>query len=147
MILPDRGVVHEDVEAPEPIADVSVNAARLPVALRHQQLHGDAGTAKQTGEEHDQHSVISADSHADEPVEIFERLPAKYRARAPHLEERDGGTYYIQEGKRPIRQDIADTKLTEEDRRREFRDRDDQGNGRRGGTKGFDRNYVLNFEG
>ena len=78
--------------------------------------------------------VISADSHADEPVEIFERLPAKYRARAPHLEERDGGTYYIQEGKRPIRQDIADTKLTEEDRRREFRDRDDQGNGRRGGT-------------
>ena len=60
--------------------------------------------------------IISADSHAEEPVEIFERLPAKYRDRAPHIEERNGGTYYVQEGQRPIRQDIAGARLTEEDR-------------------------------
>ena len=80
--------------------------------------------------------IISADSHAEEPVELFERLPAKYRDRAPHIEERNGGTYYIQEGQRPIRQDIAGSRVTEEDRRREFRDGDAPGqrHGREGGT-------------
>ena len=73
--------------------------------------------------------IISADSHAEEPSELYERLPPEYRARAPHMEERDGGLYWIQEGQRPVRQDVAGSKLTEEDRRREFR----EGAGERGG--------------
>ena len=80
--------------------------------------------------------IISADSHAEEPLELAQRLPAKYRERAPRLEERDGGTYYLQDGQRPIRQDVAGTKLTEEDRRREFRGENNLGNvfGREAGT-------------
>ncbi len=65
--------------------------------------------------------IISADSHVEEPSELFERVPEKYRNRAPRLEERNGGAYVIQEGQRPVRQDIAGSKLTEEDKRREFR--------------------------
>ena len=66
-------------------------------------------------------TIISADSHVSEPRELIERLPPEYRARAPHVEERETGTYYIQEGQRPVRLDIAASKLTEEDKRREFR--------------------------
>ena len=56
--------------------------------------------------------IISADSHAEEPYELFERLPRKYRERAPRIEEREDGVYVIQEGLRPIRQDLAAAKLS-----------------------------------
>ena len=80
--------------------------------------------------------IISADSHAEEPYELFERLPRKYRDRAPRVEEREDGVYVIQEGLRPIRQDIAAANLTEEDKRREFRANENiaVGYGREAGT-------------
>ena len=78
--------------------------------------------------------IISADSHASEPDELFQRLPEEYQRRAPRLEERNGGLYYIQEGQRPVRQDIATAQLTEEDKRREFRAEDGTGYGREAGT-------------
>ena len=80
--------------------------------------------------------IISADSHAEEPYELFERLPRKYRERAPRVEEREDGVYVIQEGLRPIRQDIAAANLSEEDKRREFRANENitTGYGRESGT-------------
>ena len=45
---------------------------------------------------------ISADSHVNEPPEIFaERLPAKFKSRAPHTEIVDGVPSLIVEGMRP----------------------------------------------
>ena len=78
--------------------------------------------------------IISADSHASEPSSLFERLPEEYRRRAPRTEERNGGIYYIQDGQRPLRQDIATSQLTEEDKRREFRSDEGAGQGREAGT-------------
>ncbi len=79
--------------------------------------------------------IISADSHAEEPFYLHDRLPAEYRSRAPRAEERDGGVYMVQEGQRPVRQDIAGSKLTEEDKRREFRGGTEaSGIGREAGT-------------
>ena len=78
--------------------------------------------------------IISADSHAAEPDEIFQRLPEEYQRRAPRLEDRNGGLYYVQEGQRPVRQDVAAAQLTDEDRRREFRAEDGTGYGREAGT-------------
>lgn len=78
--------------------------------------------------------IISADSHATEPEEIFERLPADLRARAPRVEKRNGASYLIQEGQRPIRLDIAASRLTEEDKRREFRGERGKESGRAAGT-------------
>jgi len=80
--------------------------------------------------------IISADSHAEEPYELFQRLPREYRERAPRIEERPDGVYVIQEGQRPIRQDVAAGKLTEEDKRREFRNNESHatGYGRESGT-------------
>jgi predicted TIM-barrel fold metal-dependent hydrolase len=66
--------------------------------------------------------VISADSHVQEPPTLYrERVPARYRDRTPHIEKRADGTYSIVEGRRPRRIDIADQRLTEEDKEREFR--------------------------
>ena len=66
--------------------------------------------------------VISADSHIQEPPELYsEWLDAKYRHRAPRREERDGKTYVIVDGKKPRRIDLADQRATEEDQDREFR--------------------------
>ena len=78
--------------------------------------------------------IISADSHASEPSSLFEQLPEEYRRRAPRTEERNGGIYYIQDGQRPLRQDIAISQLTEEDKRREFRSDEGAGQGREAGT-------------
>ena len=67
-------------------------------------------------------TIISADSHVQEPAEIYgERLPRQFRDRAPHIEERDGARYIIVEGKKPRRIDISETRETEEDQDREFR--------------------------
>ena len=47
--------------------------------------------------------VISADSHLNEPQEVYDRLPPEYRTRAPRIEERDGERYIIVEGQGPAR--------------------------------------------
>ena len=66
--------------------------------------------------------ILSADSHVQEPPELYaERLPARYRDRAPRIVERDGERYHVVEGKKPRRLDIAKTRETEDDQSREFR--------------------------
>src|SRR5262245_27710094 len=66
--------------------------------------------------------IISADSHVQEPSFLYEeRVDARYRARTPHVETRVGGQFRIVEGKRPRRLDVAESRITEEDREREFR--------------------------
>ncbi len=53
-------------------------------------------------------TVISADSHVQEPQELYDRrVPKRLRHLAPRIEERDGARYLIVDGKRPRRQDIA----------------------------------------
>ena len=42
--------------------------------------------------------VISADSHANEPQEVFDRLPLEYRERAPHEVTIDGKRYMMTRG-------------------------------------------------
>ena len=65
--------------------------------------------------------VISADSHANEPVELYDRLPEEYRARAPREVTIDGHRYLRLEGAYDLPLD-APNPLTEEDMRRFFRD-------------------------
>ncbi len=66
--------------------------------------------------------VISADSHIQEPPELYsEWLDTKFRDRAPRREVRDGKTYVIVDGKKPRRVDLADERATEDDQNREFR--------------------------
>ena len=65
--------------------------------------------------------VISADSHVQEPSDLYERLPEKFRKQAPRIEEIDGGTYMIVAGKKPRRVDVATADATEDDQDREFR--------------------------
>ncbi len=66
--------------------------------------------------------VISADSHVQEPPEIYaERLPKRLRHRAPRVEERDGKRYLIVDGKKPRRLDVAEARVTDDDQEREFR--------------------------
>ena len=67
--------------------------------------------------------IISADSHIQEPPELYSTwLPEKFRDRAPHVVERDGGRYLMVDGKRPRRLDIAARSLEGDDDQREFRD-------------------------
>jgi predicted TIM-barrel fold metal-dependent hydrolase len=67
-------------------------------------------------------TIISADSHVQESAEIYgERLPKRFRDRAPHVEVRDGVRYTIVEGKKARRLDIAESRETEEDQDSEFR--------------------------
>ena len=65
--------------------------------------------------------VISADSHVQEPADLYERIPEKFRALIPRVEEIDGGSYLIVEGKKPRRLDIASEEATDDDQNREFR--------------------------
>jgi predicted TIM-barrel fold metal-dependent hydrolase len=65
--------------------------------------------------------VISADSHVQEPGDLYDRLPEKFREQAPRIEEIDGGTYMIVAGKKPRRVDVAKADATEDDQDREFR--------------------------
>ena len=74
------------------------------------------------------YKIISADSHLEEPQELWKRLPSKYLEKAPHTVERNGGTYQLYDGLPPIRLDLLEGRLTEEDKSREFR------NDRSGGT-------------
>ncbi len=67
-------------------------------------------------------TVISADSHVQEPPELYsEWLDAKYRDRVPRIEERDGAKYFVVDGKKPRRMDLAEERTTEDDQDREFR--------------------------
>ncbi len=45
--------------------------------------------------------IISADSHVQEPSELYERLPGTLRERAPRRVERDGKIYVIVDGRKP----------------------------------------------
>lgn len=65
--------------------------------------------------------VISADSHVQEPPDLYERLPRALRDRAPRKVERDGKTYMVIDGRKPRRIDLADQRATEDDQHREFR--------------------------
>ena len=65
--------------------------------------------------------VISADSHVQEPHDLYERLPKKFRHLVPRIEDIDGGSYLIVEGKKPRRLDIATADANEDDQNREFR--------------------------
>ncbi len=67
-------------------------------------------------------TVISADSHVQEPPELYDqRVPKRLRHLAPRIEERDGARYLIVDGKRPRRQDIAAERAGKDDQNREFR--------------------------
>ena len=81
------------------------------------------------------YKIISADSHASEPMELYERLPAEYRHRAPRIETRDGVRYYVFEGMSPSPIE-APNPLNEDDRRRFWRDGEEVGRvvHRAGGT-------------
>lgn len=67
--------------------------------------------------------VISADSHVQEPPELYEqRLPKQFRHRVPRLETRaDGATVRVVDGKRPRRLDVAAAEADDDDQNREFR--------------------------
>ena len=67
--------------------------------------------------------VISADSHIQEPLELYEeRLPKKYRHCTPRtMTDSNGAVYRVIDGKRPRRIDIAESRLNEDDQNREFR--------------------------
>ena len=67
------------------------------------------------------YKIISADSHVQEPAELYERLPKKYHGKAPRTVEMNGGKYILYDGQSPIRLDLVETRLTDEDRRWEFR--------------------------
>ena len=43
--------------------------------------------------------VISADSHVQEPPELYERIPKALRHRAPRIVERDGARYLVVDGR------------------------------------------------
>ncbi len=72
--------------------------------------------------------VISADSHVQEPPELYaEWIPKKYRDMTPHVEERDGARYFVVDGKKPRRMDVAAGEVNEDDMNREFRGDDSGG--------------------
>jgi predicted TIM-barrel fold metal-dependent hydrolase len=65
--------------------------------------------------------VISSDSHLNEPLEIYARLPEVYRHRAPRVEVRDGERYQIVEGQPPFPIE-APNPISEDDKRRYWRE-------------------------
>ena len=67
--------------------------------------------------------VISADSHIQEPSELYERwIPEALRKYGPRIEVRDDGSRYrVMHGRKPRRLDIAESRETEDDQDREFR--------------------------
>ena len=75
-----------------------------------------------------EYKVISADSHLNEPMEVYDRLPEKYKSRAPRIEVRDGNRYLIVEGQGPARIE-APNPLNEDDMLRYWRDEEEVGAG------------------
>ena len=64
--------------------------------------------------------VISADSHVDEPEDLYDRLPPEYWERRPRVEKLDGVNWLVIDGQAVLPSE-APNPLTEEDKRREFR--------------------------
>lgn len=64
---------------------------------------------------------ISADSHVDEDDNFKQRVPEQYRHRLPHKEVINGGDYFIVEGRKPRRSDLAAARINEDDLNRGFR--------------------------
>ena len=70
--------------------------------------------------------IISADSHAEEPEENYQRLPREYRPRAPHIILKNGRRYLYVEGQQDMPLD-APNPLNQEDMRRFFRETTQEG--------------------
>ena len=89
-------------------------------------------------------SIISADSHSNEPEEIYDRLPAEYRTRAPHEEVIDGKRYLVYDGQSPSAME-APHPLNEDDMRRYWRDGEALGRvqHREGGTHVFQHGWPT----
>ena len=64
--------------------------------------------------------VISADSHVEEPDEVFDTLPPEYRDRRPKFEVIDGTTWLVVDGQAILHVEPANP-LKEEDKRKGFR--------------------------
>lgn len=75
------------------------------------------------------YKIISSDSHLNEPLELFDRLPPAYRDRAPRLTEIDGRHYIVVEGQ-PPRPLEAPNALNEDDMLRYWRGEGDEDLGR-----------------
>ena len=72
------------------------------------------------------YKVYSADSHASEPPELYDRLPQAHRHRAPRIETLGGNRWLTVEGVMVAVLD-APHPLTEREKRREGRGRQDAG--------------------
>ena len=75
------------------------------------------------------HKIYSADSHLNEPLDLYDRLPTQYQHRAPRIELRDGKRFHIVEGE-PPRPIEAPNPLKEDDKRRYWREDDGEEVGR-----------------
>ena len=63
------------------------------------------------------YTIISADSHVAEPPELYTELVApEFRHRTPKIIQENGATYRVVEGRKRRRLDLAEARLTEEDR-------------------------------
>ena len=71
-----------------------------------------------------EYKIISADSHAEEPDYLFERLPSEYWSRRPHTAEVNGALYFVVDGQPPFLAKSPNP-MTEEDKRRGFRGGED----------------------
>ncbi len=75
-----------------------------------------------------EYKIVSADSHAEEPGTIYEKLPEDLRQRKPHIEVVNGRRYQVLDGQHPILLDTPNP-LNETDLRKEFRGGEDVGVG------------------
>ena len=66
------------------------------------------------------YKVISADSHVEEPDEIFDNLPPEYRDRRPRFQVIEGTTWLVVDDQAILHVEPANP-LKEEDRRKGFR--------------------------
>ena len=65
--------------------------------------------------------VISADSHAEEPADLYDGLPEHLKSRAPRIENISGKDYYVVDGIGPRNPMEAPLPMNEDDKRKEFR--------------------------
>lgn len=72
-----------------------------------------------------EYPVISADSHLNEPLDIYARLPKRFRHRAPRIEARDGQRYLVVEGQWPFPIE-APNPIREQDKDRYWREDGDE---------------------
>lgn len=73
--------------------------------------------------------LISADTHLCEPMELYDRLPAVNRHRAPHIEHRADGRHLVFEGQIPFPIE-APNPLKPDDQERYWRDEEEGDVGR-----------------